>query len=570
MAVRVPKPGLMVDQRKPGVTSIAGVGVFLALLLGACGPAAGPEASPTTMSTPPPAAARPAPSSTPLAMEIQPAPSNTALPATLPASPIGETPVVPPTPTPPASATPVLPLDTATPLPGVSLPSGAQDIVLRAQQDLAQRLNQDGAAIAVVSSEAVEWPDASLGCPQPGLMYVQVVTPGYLVVLEAEGKRYEYHTSRDELVLCEPQEPVSTATESPVGLELRPWLIAELGLEVTVPAGFRIDVFADGLLGPRFMALSPAGELFVAERGARRVVALPDRDGDGRSDDQIVIADNLDAPSSLAFREDALYVGETTQITRLVLDADWQVVERQVAVSGLPGGRGHSTRTVVFGSDGQMYVSVGSSCNVCLEDDPRRAAVSVYPPQGGEGRVYAVGLRNAVGLVVNPWTGSLWATNNGRDRMGDDVPPETVYVVRDGADYGWPRCHAADIADPDFGEPDGCDGVEAPVVRMQAHSAPLGIAFYDGEQFPSEYRDNAYIAFHGSWNRTIPTGYKVVRVPVEGDRAAGPVQDFAAGWLGVDGSVRGRPVGVTVGADGSLYVSDDQMGLIYRISYEGR
>jgi glucose/arabinose dehydrogenase len=141
--------------------------------------------------------------------------------------------------------------------------------------------------------------------------------------------------------------------------------------------------------------------------------------------------------------------------------------------------------------------------------------------------------------------------------------------VRDGADYGWPRCHAGDIPDPDFGEPGACEGVAHPVVEMQAHSAPLGIAFYDDEQFPREYRHNAYMAFHGSWDRTIPTGYKVVRVPVEGDQAVGQVEDFATGWLQPDGSVRGRPVGVTLSADGSLYVSDDQAGLIYRISYEG-
>jgi glucose/arabinose dehydrogenase len=215
-----------------------------------------------------------------------------------------------------------------------------------------------------------------------------------------------------------------------------------------------------------------------------------------------------------------------------------------------------------------MYVSVGSSCNVCLEDDSRRAGILVYSLKGGNGRIFARGLRNAVGLAVNPWTSSLWATNNGRDRMGDDMPPETVYVVRDGADYGWPRCHAGDILDPDFGEPGACEGVEAPVVELQAHSAPLGIAFYDSEQFPPEYRVNAFIAYHGSWDRTTPTGYKVVRVPVEGDQAASSVQDFATGWLQQDGSARGRPVGVTVGADGSLFVSDDAAGLVYRITYE--
>jgi glucose/arabinose dehydrogenase len=424
--------------------------------------------------------------------------------------------------------------------------------------------------ISVVSVEAVEWPDASVGCPQPGMMYAQVVTPGYLVVLEAGAKRYEYHASPEHFLLCEPQISVPALKGRSVSSSPRAWFISQLGIEVSVPAGFQVGVFAEGLQGPRFMALSPEGVLFVAERGARRVIALPDWDGDGRADENVVVAESLIAPSSLAFHDGALYVGETTQITRLVLDRDLRAVAKEVVVSGLPAGRGHSTRTVIFGRDGQMYVSVGSSCNVCLEGDSRRAAILVYPPQGGEGRVYAEGMRNAVGLAVNPWTGSLWATNNGRDRMGDDIPPETVYVVRDGGDYGWPRCHAGDIPDPDFGGPGACDGVEAPVVAMQAHSAPLGITFYNVEQFPPEYRGNAYIAFHGSWNRTIPTGYKVVRVPVQDDQAVGPVQDFATGWLQPDGSARGRPVGVTVGVDGSLYVSDDQGGLVYRISYQER
>jgi glucose/arabinose dehydrogenase len=357
--------------------------------------------------------------------------------------------------------------------------------------------------------------------------------------------------------------PGSTAARAP-----QAWHIPEIGIEITVPHGFRVAVFAHGLLDPRFMALSPEGILFVAERGAGRVVALPDRDGDGLADEKIIVADGLNAPSSLAFRERTLYIGETTQVTRLDLDHRLKVVERHVAVSGLPSGRGHSTRTVAFGHDGRMFVSVGSSCNVCVEDDPRRAAILVYSSKGGSGRIFARGLRNAVGLAVNPWTSSLWATNNGRDRMGDDMPPETVYVVRDGADYGWPRCHAGDILDPDFGEVGACEGVEAPVVEMQAHSAPLGIAFYDSEQYPPEYRANAFIAYHGSWDRTSPTGYKVVRVPVEGDQAVASVQDFATGWLQQDGSARGRPVGVTVGDDGSLFVSDDGAGLVYRITYE--
>ena len=189
------------------------------------------------------------------------------------------------------------------------------------------------------------------------------------------------------------------------------------------------------------------------------------------------------------------------------------------------------------------------------------------------GRVLARGLRNAVGLAINARSGELWATNNGRDWLGDDEPPETVYVVTDGMDAGWPRCHAGRIVDPDFGGEGACQGVATPAVEMQAHAAPLGLAFYDGDQFPAEYRGDLFVALHGSWNRSEPVGYKVVRIPLdetssEDGRPAGQVLDFATGWLLDDGdTVPGRPAGVVVSPDGSLLVSDDKAGLIYRIRY---
>jgi glucose/arabinose dehydrogenase len=243
-----------------------------------------------------------------------------------------------------------------------------------------------------------------------------------------------------------------------------------------------------------------------------------------------------------------------------------------VVVDNIPTGGSHTTRTVDFLPDGRMVLSVGSTCNVCEEEDARRAAVVIYDgPNGGGERVYASGLRNAVGLAVNPASGELWATNNGRDLMGDDLPPETVYVVEDGGDYGWPFCHSGRIIDPDMGSAGACDGVIAPAVEMQAHSAPLGLAFYDGDQFPALYQGDLFIAFHGSWNRSVPTGYKVVRLDFEdGVQAADSVEDFASGWLDPEAAqADGRPVDVTVGSDGALYVSDDKGGFIYRIAYVG-
>ncbi len=337
---------------------------------------------------------------------------------------------------------------------------------------------------------------------------------------------------------------------------------------IMLPSGFTIDEFATGLSNPRFMALGQRGVVLVAERGASRIIALPDADGDGRADAVVPVLDGLIAPSSVACHQGRLYVGETTRVTRVDLADDLSISDRTVIIPDLPAG-GHSTRTVCFGSDGLLYVSVGSSCNVCIESDPRRAAVSVYDSEGGSGRVFSRGLRNAVGLAVEPTTGRMWASNNGRDLMGDDLPPETIYVLSDGADYGWPRCHSGDIVDPEFGGPSACDGVEPPVVRMQAHMAPLGIAFYDATAFPPEYRGDLFVALHGSWNRSTPVGYSVMRVPIENGTAVGPAVDFATGWLRPDGTASGRPAGLLVTADGALLVSDDAGGRVYRISFGG-
>jgi glucose/arabinose dehydrogenase len=367
----------------------------------------------------------------------------------------------------------------------------------------------------------------------------------------------------------EPVESAPTATPH-VAAPVVPTRVVPPAGPIHLPPGFGISVYAQGLRGPRMMTLGPDGELVVAERGAGRIVRLPDRDGDGLADGLEVLAGDLSVPSSMQFYVDgSLYVGETTRVLRLSRpDASGVFGERTAVVDGLPSG-GHNTRTVLFSPDwAYLYVSVGSSCNVCVETDPRRAAIVRYRPDGSDETIYAQGLRNAVGIVFRPGTDELWATNNGRDWLGDDQPPETVYLVREGDDAGWPSCHAGRIFDPEYGEPESCQGVALPAVEMQAHSAPLGLTFYSGQQFPEEFRGDLYVAFHGSWNRSEPTGYKVVRIPIE-NGATGEVYDFAAGWLREDGSRWGRPVDVLTGRDGSLFVSDDEGGFIYRIFYSG-
>ena len=341
--------------------------------------------------------------------------------------------------------------------------------------------------------------------------------------------------------------------------------------QVQVPEGFAVNVFASGLSAPRFITFGPDEQLYVAERGAGRIVRLPDVDGNGAADEVEIVAGDLESPHSVVIHEGDWFVGVPTGVVRLGdRDGDGAAENREIIVSDYPTS-GHNTRTVLFLPDGQMVVSVGSSCNVCEEEDPRRAAIVAYDgPAGQSERIFASGLRNAVGLTLQPETGELWASNNGRDFMGDDLPPETIYRLREGVDYGWPSCHSGDIPDPEFGIEGACDSVPEPEVEMQAHSAPLGLTFYDGESFPAAYHGDLFVAFHGSWNRSVPTGYSVVRIPFADGEVAGAVEDFATGWLNREtNAVDGRPVGLAVGPDGALYVSDDKGGFIYRIYYTG-
>jgi glucose/arabinose dehydrogenase len=339
---------------------------------------------------------------------------------------------------------------------------------------------------------------------------------------------------------------------------------------IELPAGFGIGVYASGLNAPRMLAIGPDGLLYVAERGAGQVVRLAEINGDGEADEVQVVASGLTQPNSLAFAPDgSLYVSETTRVWRLSQpDAQGVYQQREKVITGLPGG-GHSTRTLLFSPDGtKLFVSVGSSCNVCRESEVRRATIMVFNADGSDGQVYAAGLRNAVGLVFRPGTQELWATNNGRDNLGDALPPETVYQIVAGGNYGWPVCHAGRIIDPDFGSVQSCDGVEPPQIELAAHMAPLGLTFYTGTQFPAAYQGGLFIALHGSWNSSVPVGYKLMWVPMSGGHPGVP-QDFATGWLRSDGSVWGRPVDVINSPDGSLFVSDDLGGNIYRIYYQG-
>jgi glucose/arabinose dehydrogenase len=336
------------------------------------------------------------------------------------------------------------------------------------------------------------------------------------------------------------------------------------GHTVQVPAGFAVDVYAEGLRGARFMALAPDGTPYLSITRAGRVVKLPDANGDGRADTVITVADGLNLPHGLAFRGDTLYVAENDKVVRFLPGA----ATPDVVVASLPGRGGHFTRTIVFGPDDKLYVSVGSSCNICDETDLRRAAVLRYNLDGSGEEIFAHGLRNSVGIAFDPATGELWGTNNDRDNLGDDLPPDRINILRRGLNYGWPQCYLPGNNNPEYPSAD-CSHVEGPAIAFQAHSAPLGIAFSTGTQFPAEYRGGAFVAFHGSWNRTVPTGYKVVYVRQENGRPVA-ITDFLIGFLpDPKAPPWARPVGALVLPDGSLLVSDDTGGYVFRVHYVG-
>ena len=343
--------------------------------------------------------------------------------------------------------------------------------------------------------------------------------------------------------------------------------------QLKLPEGFHVAVFAQ-VNGPRMLTFTPGGALLVSESSEGKVVALPDAKQTGKAERVVTVLDGLNEPHGLAFYEGKLYVAENDKVRRYDWDEANLRATNPKALADLPGSGGHSTRTILF-HGGKMYVSAGSSCNACIEKDPRRAAVMEFNPDGSGQKIFAKGLRNAVGIAVNPKTDTVWVTVNGRDWLGDDLPPEVIVDLgKNGGDGGWPYCYGDRVPDPNFTKPadNRCQSVIEPKVQMQAHSAPLGLAFYEGSTFPLEYRNSIFVALHGSWNRSVPTGYKIVRVKLDDKgQPQGGAEDFITGWLAPGetkkGRWMGRPVGIVFGSDGSMYLSDDSGGVIYRVTY---
>ena len=341
-------------------------------------------------------------------------------------------------------------------------------------------------------------------------------------------------------------------------------------LPLSMPQGFGVSVYAAGLTDPRMLAFSPDGQLYLSEPSQGQVLRLVDTDQGGTAELAEVAADGLIEPSGIAFYKDgSLYVAETTRVLRLGdPDGDGYFQKREIITAGIAAG-GNTNRSIVFSPDwNNFYLAVGSSCNVCLEEDPRRAGVLRFKADGSEGMIYTTGLRYVIGMAFRPDRDILWVADMEREGLSDNLPPETIYAIYINADAGWPYCHAGRIIDPDYGKKDSCsEDLMTPTVELESQTRPYGLIFYTGDQFPAEYQKDVFLALHGSGSGESARGYKIVRIPRGGGEPLPLVEDFVTGWVSADGTPWGTPADLVQGPDGSLYLSDDLQGVVYRIYY---
>ena len=382
------------------------------------------------------------------------------------------------------------------------------------------------------------------------------------------------------IVLAYPYVSKISSGLSPILNEV-PRMVAGTTLPFSLPAGFSAHLFALNAPGVRALTRDPNGVLIASLTTGGVIAAFPDTNNDGLSEGVVTVLENLKKPHGITFICDeptdcSLYVAEEASVSRFTYDANSLRATFAEKITDLPvTGGGHYTRTLHLHPDGKrLLVSVGSSCNVCNEEDERRAAILAIDIQTKKTSVYARGLRNTVFMETNPYDGSVWGTDMGRDLLGDDVPPDEVNVITENGNYGWPVCYGMNIHDTDFDKNtyirNPCmEPFETPAkIELQAHSAPLGIAFIPEEGWPEMYRGDILVAYHGSWNRSVPTGYKIVRFDYNyAKNYLGTETDFMTGFL-KDGEALGRPVDILAEPGGTLFVSEDRAGAIYRILYQ--
>lgn len=338
--------------------------------------------------------------------------------------------------------------------------------------------------------------------------------------------------------------------------------------------GFKINVFAKDLGHARMLAVADDGTVFLTRPAEGKVSAMRDVDGDGVAEKNEVVLSGIKDVHGITIHENFLYLATTKQLWRAPLSGG-KPGKTEILIKDFPDGGQHSKRTLAFGPDGALYFSVGSSCNNCEESDSEHATILRIDPQNWQRKVFAKGLRNTIGFSWHPETKEFWGMDHGSDDRGDNIPPEELNLLRENGDYGWPFCYGQNIVDKKANEPksgtkkDRCAKAIPPVLEYQAHSAPIGFAFYTGTKFPQEFRNDAFFASRGSWNRKPATGYKIVRVHFESGKPV-EFQDFVSGFLIENGEAFfARVAGLAIGKDGSLLFTDDTNGMIYRVSYAG-
>ena len=340
---------------------------------------------------------------------------------------------------------------------------------------------------------------------------------------------------------------------------------------IKMPKGFSISVFAE-VENARSMTISPGGTLFVSTKDEDKIYAVKDADGDGKADKKWIIASKLNMPNGVAFKDGDLYVAEISRIHKFTdieskLDAPGK---SQIIYDKYPTDAHHGWKYIAFGPDGKLYVPVGAPCNICEQKDPY-ASITRMNADGTGMEVFVRGVRNSVGFTWHPVSKNMWFTDNGRDMLGDDVPPcELNTVTQMGQHFGYPYCHGGFVKDTEYGDKKPCSDFVKPAQNLGAHVAPLGLKFYTGAMFPPEYQNQIILAEHGSWNRSKKSGYKLSLVKVDANGKAISYTTFASGWMDdATQKVWGRPGDVLVLKDGSMLVSDDQAGVVYRITYKG-
>lgn len=351
---------------------------------------------------------------------------------------------------------------------------------------------------------------------------------------------------------------------------------ADLLSRLQLPDGFEVSVYAQGLENPRIMVFGDDGTLYVSQRSAGNVLALNDADNDGMAEQVRPVAE-IELAHGLAYRSGQLYIAANRTVYLADVNDDGSLAEPQVLVDDLPESAQHSARTLAFGPDGTLYLNIGSPCNACGFSNMEYATILQAVPDFSSRSIFASGLRHTIGFGWHPVTGQMWGFDHGIDTLGDDVPPEELNLIEQGNNYGWPYCYGDQIINEFIpGMPRGSTKAEfcaesvAPVLPYQAHSAPIGMVFYTADQFPEDYANDAFVAMRGSWNRSVATGYKIIRVLFDGEGQPTGFEDFLTGFLSDDGlSQFGRPAGLVVAPDGSLLLAEDSNGIIYRISYTG-